>query len=333
MTLPARMRYIDLSGSGGPEVMRMAEGPVPQVRPGEVMVKVAAIGINRPDVAQRQGTYPPPKDASLVLGLEVAGEVVAVGEGVVEFFIGDKVCGLANGGAYAEFCVLPAGQTLPWPKGFDAIKAAAVPETFFTVWANLFQMAGVTEGETVLIHGGTSGIGTTAIQLAKAFGADVFATAGSDEKCEACIKLGARRAINYKTEDFAAVIKAETDGKGVDVILDMIGAAYFEKNIASLAKDGCLSIIAFLGGAVAEKVNLAPIMVKRLTVTGSTMRPRSAEEKRAIRDDLRSEVWPLLENGTVAPVIHAVLPFEQVADAHRLMEESNHIGKIMLTLN
>ncbi|THF47505.1 NAD(P)H-quinone oxidoreductase [Allorhizobium terrae] len=332
MTLPTSMRYIDVSAPGGPEVMRLADGPLPTARPGEVLVKVEAIGINRPDVAQRQGSYPPPKDASPIMGLEVAGTIVALGEGVRDFAIGDKVCGLANGGGYAEYCLLPVSQTLPWPKGYDAIKAAAVPETFFTVWANLFQMAGVTEGETVLIHGGTSGIGTTAIQLAKAFGADVFTTAGSAEKCAACEKLGAKRAINYKTEDFAAVIKAETDGKGVDIILDMIGAAYFEKNIASLAKDGCLSIIAFLGGAVAEKVNLGPIMVKRLTVTGSTMRPRTLEEKRAIRDDLLSEVWPLLEQGTVAPVIHAVLPFEQVAEAHRQMEESNHIGKIVLTL-
>ncbi|WP_245297241.1 NAD(P)H-quinone oxidoreductase [Rhizobium oryziradicis] len=332
MSLPTTMRYIDVSSPGGPDVMRVVDGPLPLVRAGEVLVKVEAVGINRPDVAQRQGSYPPPKDASPVMGLEVAGTVAAVGEGVQDFAIGDKVCGLANGGGYAEYCLLPVGQTLPWPKGYDAIKAAAVPETFFTVWANLFQMAGVTEGETVLIHGGTSGIGTTAIQLAKAFGADVFTTAGSADKCAACEKLGAKRAINYKNEDFAAVIKAETDGKGVDVILDMIGAAYFEKNIASLAKDGCLSIIAFLGGAVAEKVNLGPIMVKRLTVTGSTMRPRTAEEKRAIRDDLLSEVWPLLEQGTVAPVIHAVLPFEQVAEAHRQMEESNHIGKIVLTL-
>lgn len=333
MTLPASMRYIDVSGPGGPEVMRVASGALPVPGAGEVLVKVAAAGVNRPDVAQRQGIYPPPKDASPVMGLEVSGTVVALGEGVTDFAIGDQVCGLANGGGYADYCVLPVGQTLPWPKGYDAVRAAALPETFFTVWANLFQMAGVTEGEAVLIHGGTSGIGTTAIQLAKAFGAEVFTTAGSDEKCAACVKLGAKRAINYKTEDFAEVIKAETNGKGVDIILDMIGAAYFERNIASLAKDGCLSIIAFLGGAVAEKVNLAPIMMKRLTVTGSTMRPRSREEKRAIRDDLLAEVWPLLEQGKMAPVIHSVLPFAQVAEAHRLMETSNHIGKIMLTLD
>ncbi|MGG7517251.1 NAD(P)H-quinone oxidoreductase [Allorhizobium undicola] len=332
MTLPTTMRFIDLPAHGGPEVMQLSSGPLPPVKAGEVLVKVEAAGVNRPDVAQRQGIYPPPKDASPVLGLEVAGEVVALGEGVSEFKPGDKVCGLANGGGYADYCMLPAGQVLPFPKGYDAVKAAALPETFFTVWANLFQMAGLTEHETVLVHGGTSGIGTTAIQLARAFGATAFATAGSDEKCRAVEKLGARRGINYRSEDFAEVIKAETGGKGVDVILDMIGAAYLEKNIASLAKDGCLSIIAFLGGAVAEKVNLGPIMVKRLTVTGSTMRPRMAEEKRAIRDDLLTHVWPLLEEGKLAPVIHAVLPLEEVAQAHRLMEESNHIGKIMLTL-
>jgi NADPH2:quinone reductase len=333
MTLPDTMRYIDLPSFGGPEVMVLSRGPLPVPKPGEILLKVEATGINRPDVAQRQGTYPPPKDASPILGLEVAGEVVALGDGVSEFAIGDKVCGLSNGGAYAEYCTVPVGQTLPFPKGYDAVKAAAVPETFFTVWANLFQMAGLTEGESVLIHGGTSGIGTTAIQLAKAFGAEVYATAGSKEKCEACEKLGAKRGINYREEDFAEVIKAETGGKGVDVILDMIGASYFEKNIAALAKDGCLSIIAFLGGAVAEKVNLGPIMVKRLTITGSTMRPRTADEKRAIRDDLLEQVWPLLESGAVAPVIHTVLPFEDVVNGHRLMESSNHIGKIVLTHN
>ena len=212
------------------------------------------------------------------------------------------------------------------------MKAAALPETFFTVWANLFQMAGLTEGETVLIHGGTSGIGTTAIQLAKAFGAEVFTTAGSDEKCRACTDLGAKRAINYRTEDFVDVIKAETAKRGVDTVLDMIGAAYFQKNLSCLAKDGCLSIIAFLGGAVADKVDLSPIMVKRLTVTGSTMRPRTADEKRGIRDELVAEVWPLLEAGTVAPVIHTVKPFDDVVEAHRLMESSRHIGKIVLKL-
>ncbi|TNM66763.1 NAD(P)H-quinone oxidoreductase [Aliirhizobium smilacinae] len=326
------MRFIDLPSFGAPEVMVIARGPLPNVRPGEILVKVEASGVNRPDVAQRQGSYPAPKDASPILGLEIAGEVVALGEGVSEFTIGDKVCALANGGGYAEYCAVPAGQALPWPRGYDAVKAAAVPETFFTVWANLFQMAGLTEGESVLIHGGSSGIGTTAIQLAKAFGATVYATAGSKEKCDACEKLGAVRAIDYKTEDFAEVIKAETNGQGVDVVLDMIGAAYFEKNLSVLAKDGCLSIIAFLGGAKADAVDLRPIMVKRLTVTGSTMRPRTADEKRAIRDDLVTEVWPLLEQGEIAPVIHSVLDVEHVADAHRLMETSSHIGKIVLKI-
>ncbi|MCO5730981.1 NAD(P)H-quinone oxidoreductase [Rhizobium sp. SSA_523] len=326
------MRHVDLPGFGAPEVMTFARSPLPRPGPGEVLVRVLAAGVNRPDVAQRQGIYPPPKDASPVLGLEVAGEVVMLGEGTDDFAVGETVCGLANGGGYAEYCLLPAGQTLPIPKGYDAVKAAALPETFFTVWANLFQMAGLTEGESVLIHGGTSGIGTTAIQLAKAFGATVYATAGTAEKCKACEDLGAARGINYRSEDFAAVVKQATQGKGVDVVLDMIGAAYFEKNLSVLAKDGCLSIIAFLGGTIAEKVDLRPIMVKRLTVTGSTMRPRTAEEKRAIRDELLTQVWPLLEAGTIAPVIHEVLPFDQVVEAHRLMETSSHIGKIIMTL-
>ena len=326
------MKFVEVAEAGGPEVMRIATGERPSPGPGEVLVKVEAVGVNRPDVAQRQGIYPPPKDASPILGLELAGEVVALGEGVTEFAVGDKVCGLANGGAYAEYCVLPAGQTLPWPKGYDAVRAAALPETFFTVWANLFQMAGLTEGESVLIHGGSSGIGTTAIQLAKAFGATVYTTAGSADKCKACEGLGARRAINYRDEDFVEVIKAETDGKGVDVVLDMIGGKYFQQNLSCLAKDGCLSIIAFLGGPTVENANLSPIMFKRLTVTGSTMRPRTADEKRAIRDELRDLVWPLVEEGRVAPVIDTVLPFEQVVEAHRHMETSTHIGKIVLTL-
>jgi NADPH:quinone reductase len=332
MSLPVTMRHVDLPAHGGPEVMRLVEGPLPSPRPGEVLVKVEAAGVNRPDVAQRQGAYPPPKDASPILGLEIAGEIVALGEGVTDFQIGDRVCALANGGGYAEYCSVPATQALPFPKGYDAVKAAALPETFFTVWANLFQMAGLTEGETVLIHGGSSGIGTTAIQLARAFGATVYTTAGSAEKCAACMDLGAARAINYKLEDFVEIVREETQGKGVDVVLDMIGAAYFDRNLQVLAKDGCLSIIAFLGGSTVEKANLAPIMVKRLTVTGSTMRPRTAEEKRAIRDDLMTEVWPRLERGDVGPIIHTVLPFEEVVEAHRLMESSAHIGKIVLTL-
>jgi putative PIG3 family NAD(P)H quinone oxidoreductase len=332
MSLPATMRHVDLTTHGGPEVMRLVEGPLPSPRPGEILVKVEAAGVNRPDVAQRQGSYPPPKDASPILGLEIAGEIVGLGTGVTDFQIGDRICALANGGGYAEYCAVPASQALPFPKGYDAVQAAALPETFFTVWANLFQMAGLTEGETVLIHGGSSGIGTTAIQLAKTFGATVYTTAGSAEKCAACMDLGATRAINYKAEDFVEIVKEETQGTGVDVVLDMIGAAYFDRNLQVLAKDGCLSIIAFLGGAVAEKADLRPIMVKRLTVTGSTMRPRTAEEKRAIRDDLATEVWPRLERGDLAPVIHAVMPFEAVVEAHRLMESSEHIGKIVLKM-
>ncbi|MDO5894766.1 NAD(P)H-quinone oxidoreductase [Agrobacterium sp. Azo12] len=333
MALPHEMNFVDLPSFGGAEVMVLAKGPVPQPKTGEILVRVEAAGINRPDVAQRQGTYPPPKDANPILGLEIAGEIVALGEGVNGFAIGQKVCALANGGGYAEFCAVPASQTLPFPKGYDGERAAALPETFFTVWANLFQMAGLGEGESVLIHGGTSGIGTTAIQLAKAFGAKVYVTAGSAEKCEACLKIGADVAINYKTDDFVAIIKENTGGKGVNVVLDMIGADYFERNLVSLAKDGCLSIIAFLGGAVAEKVNLTPIMVKRLTVTGSTMRPRTAAEKQVIRDELLQQVWPLIENGTIAPCIHKVIPFSDVVEGHRLMESSQHIGKIVLKLN
>jgi NADPH2:quinone reductase len=329
MSLPSQMRFIDLPEPGAPEAMRPATGPLPDLRAGDILIRVEAAGVNRPDVAQRQGSYPPPPGASPILGLEVAGEVVGIGDGAGGFSIGDKICALANGGGYAEYCAVPATQALHWPKGYDAIRAAALPETFFTVWANLFMMAGLKAGESVLIHGGSSGIGTTAIQLAKAVGATVFTTVGNEEKAEACRKLGATRAINYKTEDFAAVIKAETKG-GVDVVLDMIAAAYFEKNLASLAKDGRLSIISLLGGAVAEKANLAPIMVKRLRIMGSTMRPRSAAEKQEIRDQLLERVWPWIEAGKVAPVIYREFGLEQVVDAHRLMESSDHIGKIVL---
>lgn len=332
MALPSEMRFVDLPQPGAAEAMKLATGGLPEMKPGDLLIRVEAAGVNRPDVAQRTGNYPPPPGASPILGLEIAGEVVALGDGAQGFAIGDKVCALANGGGYAEYCAVPATQALPWPKGYDAIRAAALPETFFTVWANLFMMAGLKAGEEVLIHGGSSGIGTTAIQLAKAIGAAVFTTVGNEQKAEACRKLGADRAINYKTEDFAAVIKAETKG-GVDVILDMIAAAYFERNLASLARDGRLSIISLLGGAVAEKANLAPIMTKRLRVMGSTMRPRTAAEKQAIRDQLRDQVWPLLEAGTVAPVIHKVFKFDEVVEAHRLMESSEHIGKIVLRIS
>lgn len=332
MTLPTEMTYVDLPGPGGPENMVLARGPLPEVRPGDILIRVEAFGINRPDVLQRKGDYPLPAGASPILGLEAAGEVVALGEGATGFSTGDKVCALANGGAYAEYCAVPATQALRWPEGYDAAKAAALPETFFTVWANVFDMARLKSGETFLVHGGSSGIGTTAIQLAKAFGAEVFATAGNAAKCEACEALGAKRAINYREEDFKAVVLQETGGRGVDVILDMVGGRYFDRNIGSLAKDGRLSIIAFLGGARVDGANIAPILMKRLQVMGSLLRPRTAAEKQAIRDGLAEKVWPLLEGGDVAPVIQAVLPFAEIAGAHRLMEEGDHIGKIVMRI-
>lgn len=333
MPLPEKMKFVDVSEPGGVGNLMTAEGPLPEMRPGDILIRVAAAGINRPDIMQRKGEYPPPPGASPILGLEVAGEIVAMGAGVTGVAVGDKVCALANGGGYAEYCAVPAGQALRFPKGYDAVKAAALPETYFTVWANLFMMAALKQGETALIHGGTSGIGTTAIQLAKAFGATVYATAGSKEKCEACIGLGADRAINYRTEDFAAVLAEETGKRGVDVILDMIGAAYFDRNLKSLGLDGRLAIIAFLGGASAEKVSLAPILLKRLRIMGSALRPRTSAEKQAIRDELLVKVWPLLDSGRVAPVIQAVLPFTEVAAAHSTLEQGDHIGKVVITFD
>ncbi|KOF16711.1 NAD(P)H-quinone oxidoreductase [Ensifer adhaerens] len=332
MSLPVEMTFVDLPSPGGAENMVLSKGPLPTLKPGDILVRVEAAGINRPDVLQRKGDYPPPPGASPILGLEVAGEVAALGEGAQGFSIGEKVCALANGGGYAEYAAVPATQALAWPKGYDAVKAAALPETFFTVWANVFDMAGLKTGETILIHGGSSGIGTTAIQLAKALGAEVFVTAGRADKCQACEALGAKRAINYRDEDFKSVVLEETGGRGVDVILDMVGGRYFDRNIGSLAKDGRLSIIAFLGGARVEAANIAPILSKRLHVMGSALRPRTAAEKQAIRDGLLATAWPLLEAGKVAPVIHAVLPFEQVADGHRMMEEGDHIGKIVMSM-
>jgi NADPH2:quinone reductase len=286
--------------------------------------------VNRPDVAQRSGSYPPPPGASPIIGLECAGEVVAVGASVTRWKIGDHVAALTNGGAYAEYVTAPEAQTLPWPKGYDAIRAAALPETYFTVWANLFGHGRLAAGETVLIHGGTSGIGVTAIQLAKAFGATVYATAGSAEKVAACLELGADAAIDYRTQDFAEQVKTLTGGKGVDVVLDMVGAPYFAKNIRCLKMDGRLVMIAFLNGHVAESADLRPIMMKRLTVTGSTMRPRTTAEKGAIAADLEAKVWPLLEQGNCGPRIFQVFPLAEAAAAHRLMESSAHVGKIML---
>jgi NADPH2:quinone reductase len=332
MALPQEMTFIAHGAGGGPEVLVPARSPLPVPRADEVLIRCQVIGVNRPDVAQRSGKYPPPPGASPVIGLECAGEVVAVGAEVRRFRVGDRVTALANGGAYAEYCTAPEAQTLPWPKGFDALRAAALPETYFTVWANLFGHGRLQAGETVLIHGGTSGIGVTAIQLAKAFGATVFATAGSAEKVAACRALGADAAIDYRAQDFAEEVKALTAGKGVDVVLDMVGAPYFTKNIRCLKLDGRLVMIAFLNGHVAESVDLRPIMVKRLTVTGSTMRPRTTAEKGAIAAELEAKVWPMLAEGKCAPRIFKVFPLAEAAEAHRLMESSTHIGKIMLTV-
>ena len=331
-TLPQEMTIIAHGDGGGPEVLAPSRAPVPVPQPDEVLIRVMVAGVNRPDVQQRSGSYPPPPGASPVLGLECAGEVVAVGSAVGRYKVGDRVCALTNGGAYAEFCVAPEAQTLPWPAGYDALRAAALPETFFTVWANLFGHGQLQPGETALVHGGTSGIGVTAIQLARAFGARVFATAGSDDKCAACLRFGAEAAINYRTQDFAEEVRRLTAKKGVDVILDMVGAAYFQRNLRSLAWDGRLVIIAFLGGFEVEKADIRPIMLKRLTVTGSTMRPRTTAQKGKIAAGLEAKVWPMLAAGKFAPEIYRTFPLDQAAEAHRLMESSAHIGKIMLTV-
>ena len=332
MPLPQTMAFIQMDGAGGPEVMKLAHGPLPSPKPDEVLIRVQAAGVNRPDIAQRQGSYPPPPGASPILGLEVAGEVVAVGTDVTTWKLGDKVCALTNGGGYAEYCTAPAPQCLPWPRGYEGLRAAALPETSFTVWANLFQAGRLARGEKALIHGGSSGIGVTAIQFAHEFGATVYATAGSADKCAACIRLGADAAINYRTHDFVEQVASLTGKRGVDVILDMVGAPYMARNIRSLGMDGRLVLIAFLEGSKVENFDFVHIMVRRLTVTGSTMRPRTTAQKGLIADALRETVWPVLDAGRCAPVIHATFPLAQAAEAHRLMESSQHIGKIMLTL-
>ena len=331
LAVPATMTEVGTTGPGGPDVLRLVPAPVPTPGPADVLIRVAAAGVNRPDIQQRLGKYPPPPGASPVLGLEVAGTVVALGADARGFAIGDHVCALVNGGGYAEYCVAPATQCLKWPAGYDAVRAGALPETYFTVWVNLFGHGRLAAGESVLIHGGTSGIGVTAIQLAVAFGATAYATAGSAEKCAACEKLGAAHAINYRTADFADEVARLTKGHGVDVVLDMVGAPYTARNLRCLARDGRLVQIAFLEGSKVENLDLMPIMLRRLTFTGSTMRPRTAAEKGAIADALRTHVWPLLEAGRCGPVINAVFPVDRVAEAHRLMESSAHVGKIMLT--
>ena len=327
---PATMRYVRATEPGGPEVLVVASGPVPEPRPHEVLIRVEAAGVNRPDVLQREGRYPPPADASPVIGLEVAGEVVVAGSEVMQYRAGDRVTALTNGGGYAEYCVAPAVQCLPWPTAFDAIKAAALPETYFTVWANLFQIGRLARGESVLVHGGTSGIGVTAIQLAREFGARVYATAGSDEKCAACMGLGADAAINYRSTDFAERLLELTGGGGVNVVLDIVGAPYFERNLRCLAQDGRLVQVAVMHGAKVERFDLAGLMQRRLLITGSTMRPRTTVEKGALAQALRERVWPVLGTGRCGPQIYATFPLAEAAAAHRLMESGVHVGKIML---
>jgi putative PIG3 family NAD(P)H quinone oxidoreductase len=326
------MRAVEITAPGGPEVLRVTERRVPQPGRGEVLVKVAAAGVNRPDVAQRLGHYPPPPGVTDIPGLEIAGSVVALGPDTAGVHVGEAVCALVSGGGYAEYCSAPAPQCLPLPSALKAEEAAALPETFFTVWQNLFDRARLSRGESVLIHGGSSGIGTTAIQMARAFGAAaIFATAGSPEKCRACERLGATRAIDYRTEDFAAVIKAETGDQGVDVILDMIGGRYFAANIGALAVEGRLAVIALIGGREGA-LDLNVLLRRRLTVTGSVLRARSVAEKGAVAAALREKVWPLIEAREIRPVIDTVLPLAEAAQAHARMESSVHIGKIVLSL-
>jgi len=323
------MTAIEISAPGGPDVLRPVRCPVPRPGPGEVLIEVAAAGINRPDVVQRQGRYAPPPGASRLPGLEVAGSIAGLGEGVAGWHVGDAVCALLAGGGYADYCVAPAPQCLPIPKGLDAVAAAAVPENFFTVWSNVFERGRLEAGESFLVHGGTSGIGTTAIQLARARGARVFATAGSPEKCAACVRLGAERAIDRRSEDFVGVVSELTGGQGVNVILDMVGGPYLPRNLSALASDGRLVQIAVLLGPKAE-LDLWTVMQRRLAITGSLLRPQSVAAKGAIACALHANVWPLLEAGRVRPIVHATFPLAEAAAAHRLMEANEHIGKIVL---
>jgi NADPH:quinone reductase len=332
MSLPPKMRAVEVSRPGGPEVLMPAERALPQPRPNEILVKVAAAGVNRPDILQRMGLYPVPPDASDLPGLEIAGEVAACGAAVTLWKPGDKVCALVHGGGYAEYCVAPEVQALPVPGGLSLLEAASLPETFFTVWSNVFDRGALKPGETLLVQGGSSGIGVTAIQMAAAMGNRVFATAGSDEKCAACVRLGAEKAINYRTQDFLAEFKAATGGKGVDVILDMVGGDYVPKELKCLADDGRLVFIAFLRGPKTE-LDINELMRRRLTMTGSTLRPRPVEFKGAIARSLRERVWPLIEAGRIRPVLFKTFPLEAAADAHRLMESSQHIGKIVLAVS
>ena len=330
-SVPASMKAIEIVEPGGPEMLRPCTRPVPEPGEGEVLVRVAAAGVNFPDVAQRRGNYPPPPGASDLPGLELSGEIVALGPGVSGLAPGESVCALVSGGGYAEYCAVPVPQCLPVPDGLDMVQAAALPETFFTVWTNLFDGGRLRAGETVLIHGGSGGIGTTAIQIARAFGARVFATARTAEKCAFCEELGAERAINYSDEDFVAVVRELTEKRGVELILDMVGGDYLARNVRALAVEGRLVQIAVREGAEAT-IPLGLLMVKRLVLTGSTLRPRTVAQKGAIADALREKVWPLLAEGSVRPVIHTTFALDEAARAHALMESSAHIGKIVLTV-
>lgn len=327
--LPAKMVAVAISEAGGPMVLKPERRDLPQPGPGEVLIRVHAAGVNRPDVLQRRGVYPPPPGASDLPGLEVAGEVAALGEGEQRWRVGDQVCALTPGGGYAEYVRVPSGHALPIPAGFTYTEAAALPETFFTVWHNVFERGGLKEGESFLVHGGSSGIGTTAIQLASAFGATVIATAGSKEKCDACLKLGAARAINYREEDFVAIAKDTTGGKGVNVILDMVGGAYVSRNYDAASMDGRIVQIATLGGAMAN-ADISKLMVKRLVHTGSALRPRTVEFKTALATALETQVWPLLATRRIAPVMDMIFPLKEAWRAHERMEEGEHIGKIVL---
>ena len=325
------MRAVEISQPGGPDVLRLAEVPNPAPQANEIVVKVAAAGVNRPDVLQRMGHYPVPPDASPLPGLEIAGEVADAGSAVKLWKRGDKICALANGGGYAEYCAVPETQALPVPKNLSMVEAASLPETFFTVWSNVYDRGRLAPGETLLVQGGTSGIGVTAIQMATATGNRVFATAGSDEKVAACVRLGAERAFNYKTQDWVAEARAATGGKGVNVILDMVGGDYVPRELKCLAEEGRLVFIAYLRGPRSE-LDIDALMRKRLTVTGSTLRPRSTEFKGYIARNLREKIWPLIEAGRIKPQVYKTFPLAQAAEAHRLMESSQHIGKIVLTL-
>jgi NADPH2:quinone reductase len=325
------MRAIEITQPGKPEVLQLCERPMPVPKAGEVLIKVHAAGINRPDVLQRLGKYPVPPGASDLPGLEVAGEIVDGDVAAAGFAKGDMVCALVQGGGYAEYCTAPAEQCLPVPQGLSALEAASLPETFFTVWSNVFDRAALAQGETLLVQGGSSGIGVTAIQLATALGHRVFATAGSDEKCRACEQLGAERGINYRTEDFAAVVKELTGGKGVDVILDMVAGGYLPREIDCLADDGRIALIALLGGAKAE-IDLGQVLRRRLHISGSTLRPRPVAFKAAIARNLRERVWPLFAEGKLKPVIYRSFPLARAAEAHALMESSTHVGKIVLEI-